>query len=376
MNNLIKKIFSPRNLGTVIVLLLVTGATALAAIPAYKSWLQEGTNLFTTGTNVGIGITTPAEKLQVAGTIHSISGGIKFPDNTVQTTASGAGVWGTSGANIYNTNTGNVGIGTAAPSAKLEVSGAGGLGSSIRTVNTAASQQGFLELQRTAGALNDWVIGYDLPSLGSARDFFIHDGVAGFTRLLIDANGNLGIGDTNPASLLTVGQGDKFQVSSIGALSFTDDLAPITFPPAAGVNAPMINMFSSGTGNENRMVLAHSPAFQNWGLQYQDIGDEFHFLSAGTPVMTIDLGASRVGIGTANPSAKLEVAGNTKITGNLDVTGTALKCVTFEDFGGVTPQTACGTGRVCVSAFAVVTGGGLACDVVTPNAFSARCCRL
>ena len=37
--------------------------------------------------NVGIGTVTPSEKLSVNGTIESSSGGIKFPDGTVQTTA-------------------------------------------------------------------------------------------------------------------------------------------------------------------------------------------------------------------------------------------------------------------------------------------------
>jgi hypothetical protein len=39
--------------------------------------------------NIGIGTTSPDGKLSVAGTIESISGGFRFPDGSIQTTASG-----------------------------------------------------------------------------------------------------------------------------------------------------------------------------------------------------------------------------------------------------------------------------------------------
>ena len=41
--------------------------------------------------NVGIGTTSPSQKLSVAGTIESTSGGFKFPDGTTQTTANAGG---------------------------------------------------------------------------------------------------------------------------------------------------------------------------------------------------------------------------------------------------------------------------------------------
>ena len=49
--------------------------------------------------NVGIGNTTPANRLSVDGIIESTSGGIKYPDGTVQTTAA---TGGNSNVTIYS----------------------------------------------------------------------------------------------------------------------------------------------------------------------------------------------------------------------------------------------------------------------------------
>ena len=82
----------------------------------YKPLVLQGR-----GGNVGIGMITPGQKLTVAGTIESTLGGFKFPDGTTQSAAAGASVWTTSGNNIYNANSGNVGIGVTGPTVKFEV---------------------------------------------------------------------------------------------------------------------------------------------------------------------------------------------------------------------------------------------------------------
>jgi hypothetical protein len=114
------------------------------------------------------------------------------------------------------------------------------------------------------------------------------------------------------------GATDKLQVAGAeGDVTFTDPLGTITFPATAGANSPMIQMFASGTGNADRMVISHSSGFTNYGLQYQDATDRFNFLSAGTNVATVDLTTQRVGIGVPAPAQKLDVSGNVQFTGTL-----------------------------------------------------------
>jgi len=102
-------------------------------------WTISGDNIYSSVSgNVGIGMTNPGEKLQVAGTIHCTYGAIKFPDGTAQFTAAyntSGGIDGSGTAfyipkftgattlgnsSIYQSGT-SIGIGTTSPGAKLQV---------------------------------------------------------------------------------------------------------------------------------------------------------------------------------------------------------------------------------------------------------------
>lgn len=56
--------------------------------PPDDDWMIDEDNIYYLNGNVGIGIESPDEKLQVTGIIHSMLGGFKFPDNSIQTSAS------------------------------------------------------------------------------------------------------------------------------------------------------------------------------------------------------------------------------------------------------------------------------------------------
>ncbi|MCX6273549.1 MAG: hypothetical protein NTU44_20465 [Bacteroidetes bacterium] len=71
---------------------------------------------------VGIGTTTPSEMLTVNGIIETKTGGIRFPDGSLQTTKAFS-YWQPAANNVIYYNSGDVGIGKTDPEARLDVYG-------------------------------------------------------------------------------------------------------------------------------------------------------------------------------------------------------------------------------------------------------------
>jgi hypothetical protein len=135
------------------------------------------------------------------------------------------------------------------------------------------------------------------------------------------SGGNVGIGDATPANTLTVGNGDKFQVAGTdGDILLTDPQGTLRFPavPAAGA-APMIQMFTGGTQNADRMVISHSPSFPTWGIQYKDTTDVLYFRDGSVRRFAFELASGHMGIGVENPDFPLDAVGRMRLRsdGNL-----------------------------------------------------------
>ena len=260
--------------------------------------------------NVGIGTKTPLYTLdvnssgnvlrtfQTLGTGNSFTMGTNFGSgNNISLNPFITGV-SNGGFEIRNTTTnlftigptGNIGIETTNPQALLNVNGAALFG------NTNASQPGALSIT-TEGASpirNRLIYGTD----GTGWKFAIsknQSGVsAGITdQLVIQDNGNVGIGTTVPASKLDVVGG----IIVNGTGSFITNTSQIYSDAANGLT------ITGRTGSTYDFAIAQSDGSI-------DIANPI-----GTNDVVFPLG--NVGIGTTTPTDALNVVGNANFTGNI-----------------------------------------------------------
>jgi trimeric autotransporter adhesin len=155
---------------------------------------------------------------------------------------------------------------------------------------------------------NATAIGY--RAYATESNTLILGGINGVNGATADTR--VGIGTTTPSTGSLFSVTNNFMVQPSGSLQYSNSVGN------------MAVMFESGTGNADRMVIAHSPGFLNYGLQYQDASDKFNFLSAGLPVQTVDLTNLRVGVNTSSPNSTLHVDGSFAVGTSMGVTGGGL----------------------------------------------------
>ncbi|MBL4755339.1 MAG: hypothetical protein JKY52_17305, partial [Flavobacteriales bacterium] len=195
---------------------------------------------------------------------------------------------------------GNVGIGTNAPWVKLHVDHVGDENAAFQVgdVTTVTSRTGVYLRSTTEGRIS--------VGSGAAMTFF-NGGSAGTERMRIDAAGNVGIGTTSPSTLNggTALSGKIVQVKNVGGHAQF-------FANTTGANQWAVLGLEVGDATVGRR------GFQ-WRYDGANNGVKAVFFNETTGTDVVNpltlKNDGNVGIGTITPGAKLEVAGQIKITG-------------------------------------------------------------
>ena len=261
-----------------------------------------------TNGNVGIGTTAPAYKLDVSGQVNSTGGLCIAGDCRASWSAVGGSQWSNGTGGVINYNGGNVGIGTASPSQKLEVSGS----ALINTIYGSSAASGMLTLQSTSSTTKGTInIGVDQTTTTSIGQ----SGTAGnkllvaSDRLIVNnagvrVNGATDHGDLSVTKLNIVNS-DALQfrttnpnIQSNGSLLFT----------ANNVGGDNVRFSVQNNSISNAFVIDSNSATPARLFDVRDLG---------TSKFTI-AGNGNVGIGTTAPNNKLHVAGSITVDGNIN----------------------------------------------------------
>ncbi len=233
--------------------------------------------------NVGIGTTTPWAKLSVKGSGTSTGKALAISDSANVT-------------RMVVQDNGNVGIGTTNPGSPLEVATTRSdiAGSGAITINGTQKYS----FRATSAA----------PANGFAIDSY--NGAVWSTPFVINNTGNVGIGTTNPANTLDIGNGGGIHITSG---------VPASTAYALYNNAGTLtwNGIALGTGSSVSGTTGYVPKF----TASNALGNSAIFQSG-----------SNVGIGTTTPAFPLEIRSTVNGTVNIDGdTSLANNLLTFSD---------------------------------------------
>ena len=328
-----------------------TGSSYTSGDLAFVSQINSGTKIERmrlngiTG-NVGIGTDTPDEKLDVAGNVQVTGTSVTVVNasdpsvavSSTDTNYKGLMVWRNSGSEnvlefvtryggtYYTKNLvldrGKVGIGTYTPTAKLQIesTSAGAATVAAFLVNESVTVGTETRLAFAAHTNNDIATGrYSYISTvntsgsnGQAMTFATNEtGASAVERMRITSVGRIGIGEDNPSTLLSLKSSLN---SSLGGISLIGN--------AAGdkSNIWTQDIYSKWLHTENsndapngygRIDFETNAALN---LTYPNRGG-FSFKTAGAGQFVTFTNTGRVGIGSTDPGYKLQVEGDTYITG-------------------------------------------------------------
>jgi hypothetical protein len=292
-------------------------------------------------TAVGIGTSSPTEKLDVIG------GALAAGNGTIRTgiTYSSLGLLGTFTNHdlglITNgtekariTSAGNVGIGTSSPAGKLHISGDGAAANLIRLQNTGAGTNGFFDISVTSTDAQ-LIANYSTTAI----PMLFLTGAA--ERMRIDSSGNVGIGTGTPAYRFNVVTDAIAGAQNLAAIDRTAQNFVTFTNPQFSTDASMglmLRVFPQSDARQGAGILASGGAL-NGETDLNLFVSSGSVSSTSYSALTLKGGTGNVGIGTTAPSNFEGVTFGDSIldvNGVIQVRGDATNNNALVQFGGST----------------------------------------
>jgi hypothetical protein len=299
---------------------------------------------------VGIGFTVPAQRLDVNGYVRGATGLCIANDCRASWGAVGGGYWTLSGSNLYNNSGTNIGIGTTAPATKLDVAGK----LNVNSDGCGETGVGFGAISASSGPISgSWGNSATINALvssssgnsafyawtngTSAAGIIINHGAtsgdafriddSGTTTFIIKDGGSVGIGTSSPSGKLDIKQGSGAGVGWATGLNLYDgtyrfgiieDATITRFRNEAGGGYIFYNSSASAavlTIAENGNHTVPGTMYQRGGYTVCDssnncgyAGGTNYWSASGSNIYNNNSG--NVGIGSSAPVVKLKVVGD------------------------------------------------------------------
>lgn len=251
-----------------------------------SSWQPMFSMLPNGNTGIGTGYITPTATLQVSGTF-TVS-------NSAQTTT----------PSLLVASGGNVGMGLSSPAYRLEVKQTtGGILPGINIVTDTAGPRASMGFGLDAGTTTGWIIGQSKDQV--QKDFYVYDVAKGVFRMVFDTSGSIGIGTANPGSSLTVVGGEIQTGTSGGACVTATNGGAIRYSAGTLYYCNGSNTWTTLSGGGAGFTGAGSAT----AIAFWNGTNSLTYESATTSGLYWDHTNGRLGIGTNVPGFPLTVSG-------------------------------------------------------------------